>query len=307
MIEKLKERLKKHKYLYLYLKTIALPFRKFYLKNLISDERLLKKLYKKEFGKQLNLENPQTFNEKLQYLKLIQKDEKFSILTDKYRVREYVREKIGEEALIPLLWVGERPEDIPYNNLPNKFVIKVNHDSGGVIIVPDKRILDKKWVTKELKYHLKTDYYLYSREYNYKNIPKKILIEEYLEPEDDKGLIDYKIFCFDGNPKFLFVATDRNNPKKGGTKFDFYDINFKKIPVKQHYPNSNYYMERPPQLDKMLEYSKKLSEGLSTVRIDFYINKGKVYFGEMTFYHFGGLKRFEPEKYDYLFGTYIKL
>jgi len=306
-LQNVKEYIKEHPYLNLYVKSMILPLRQFYLRCLISDEKLLKKLYKQEFGKELNLDHPKTFNEKLQYLKLVQKDEKFSVMADKYRVRKYVEEKVGANVLIPLLWVGEDPKSIPYDKLPKKFVIKVNHNSGGVIIVRDKDTLNKKWVEKELRYQLRIDYYLYSREYCYKGIPKKILVEEYVEPESDKGLIDYKIFCFDGVPRFLFVATDRNNKERGGTKFDFFDIDFNRIPVRQYYPNSNYDIPKPKDFDKMLEYARKLSENLKTVRVDLYNNNGRILFGEMTFYHFGGLKKFDPEEYDYLFGTYINL
>jgi hypothetical protein len=302
-MNRIKRFIKKHKYLFLFIQNTILPFREFYLKYLISDEKLLKKLYKKKLGKELNLKNPKTFNEKLQYLKLVQKDEKFSILSDKYRVREYVKEKIGEDYLIPLLWHGENPKDIPWEKLPNKFVIKTNHDSGSAIIVTDKKKIDKKWVEKELKYRLKVNYYLKGREYNYKNIPKKIIIEKLL----GENINDYKFFCFDGIPKFMFIATDRGNLSKGGTKFDFYDLNMNRIKVKQHYPNSTYKFKIDEDFYKMIELAKKLSQDFKHVRVDFYKINNQIFFGEMTFYHFSGFEKFEPEKYDRIFGEYIKL
>ena len=164
------------------------------------------------------------------------------------------------------MWSGINPKNIPWEKLPKSFVIKANHDSGSTIIVEDKNFVDKKYIKKSLKYYLKRNYYLKYREYNYQNIPKRIIIESYVEPEDDKGLVDYKFFCFDGVPKFMYIATDRGNEIKGGTKFDFYDLEMNRIKVKQHYPNSTYKFEKDDNFCKMIDLAKELSQGFKHVR-----------------------------------------
>jgi hypothetical protein len=305
-MNRIKRFIKKHKYLFLFTKNAILPFQEFYYKYLISDERLLKRLYKKRLGKELNLKNPKTFNEKLQYLKLVQRDEKFSIMSDKYRVREYVKEKIGEDILVPLLWHGKNPKDIPWEKLPNKFVIKANHNSGPVIIVTDKEKIDKKWVEKELKYQLRVNYYLKNREYNYKNIPRKIIIEKLLESEDGKPIKDYRFFCFDGKPEFIAVDIDINN--KENTRRNLYDLNWNLMEEEISYPKEiSKSIKKPDKLDKMIEISKKLSEGLVHARIDFYVVNNKIYFSEITFYHQSGLGIIRPAEFDKYLGNLIEI
>lgn len=306
-MNRIKRFIKKHKYLFLFTKNAILPFQEFYYKYLISDERLLKRLYKKRLGKELNLRNPETFNEKLQYLKLVQRDEKFSIMSDKYRVREYVKEKIGEDISVPLLWHGENPRDIPWEKLPNKFVIKANHNSGPVIIVTDKEKIDKKWVEKELKYQLRVNYYLSKREYNYKNIPKKIIIEKLL----GENINDYKFWVFNGKFEFCQIISDRGK----NIKMDLVNDNFQLLPFtranhfKKEFPHNYNNLRKPKKWQEMIKIAEILSNSEPFCRVDLYYNNNKIFFGELTFYPAGGFIRFSPdhEKYDLFYGKKIEL
>jgi hypothetical protein len=226
-------------------------------------------------------------------------------MSDKYRVREYVKEKIGENILVPLLWHGENPKDIPWEKLPNKFVIKVNHDSGSVIIVKDKEKIDKKWVEKELAYRLKVNYYLIGREYNYKNIPRKIIIEKLL----GENINDYKFFCFNGIPEMVQVDLDRYTDHKRL----FYDLEWNKLDhvlaPNEEMVSFDKKVEKPKNLKKMIKYAKILSNELPVSRIDFYEIGDKVYFGEITLHHGSGTEKFYPnhEKWDEYYGAKIKL
>lgn len=246
-----------------------------------------------------NLKNPKTYNEKLQYLKLIQTGEPFTTLSDKYASRKYVADKIGRQYLAKILLVVEDAKDIPFKDLPQKYVIKCNHGSGYNIIVKDKNKLNEKETIKKLNRWMKSDFWLLGRELIYKDIKKKIYIEEYLAD----NITDYKFFCFDGEPKMMFIATDRGI----GTKFDFFDINFNHMPFKQGYPNNPNRPKKPKKYKEMIELSKKLSKGLKHVRVDFYEVQGRIYFGEITFYQFSGWTPFEPKKYDYVMGEMIQL
>lgn len=268
-----------------------------------ADARYLEILYNYKMGKKLDLDNPITYNEKLQWLKLYDKNPLYTKLVDKYEVRKYISEKIGDKYLIPLIGVWNSFDEINFDLLPNQFVLKCTHDSGGLVICKDKTKLNINEVRKKLERGLRRNYFTNTREWPYKNVKPRIIAEKYMVDESGIQLKDYKIFCFDGEPKTLFVATDRGID----TKFDFFDINFKKISVKQHYDNSHKSINKPQGFKTMLELSKKLSQDMPHVRIDFYDICGKVYFGEMTFYHFSGLERFEPESYDYEFGKWISL
>lgn len=272
--------------------------------RLIPDRPYLQMMYYVNMGKKLNLKNPVGYNEKLNWLKLYDRKEIYTRMADKYEVREIIREKIGEEYLIPLLGVWERAEDINFAELPDRFVLKCTHDSESVIICSDKRVFDEKAAVKKLSEALKTNYYYNGREWVYKNIKPRIIAEKYMEDSVDGELRDYKFFCFSGIPKAMFVATDRG---KGETKFDYFDLNFNHLELIQHYPNAAKPIRKPANFDKMIAFSKILSEGIPHVRVDFYEVDGKLYFGELTFYHFGGYMPFEPESWDMVFGEWLKL
>ena len=270
----------------------------------MDDEKYLKKLYTVNFGKELDLENPKTFNEKLQWLKLYDRKPEYTMMVDKYRVREYISEKLGEEYLIPLLGVWDDPEEIDFDKLPNQFVLKCNHNSGlGMCICKDKSKLDIKKVKAELKKGLKENFYLRGREWPYKDVPRKIICEKYMVDESGYELKDYKIFCFNGEPKALFVATDRMTD----TKFDFFDVEFNHLPFTNGHPNAEKEIAKPQNLDEMLKVASVLSKGIPQVRIDLYNVNGKILFGEMTFSHWSGMVPFEPNKWDERFGEWIVL
>ena len=224
-------------------------------------------------------------------------------MVDKYEAKKYVANIIGEEYIIPTLGVYDKFEDINFATLPNQFVIKCTHDSGGLIICKDKTKLNIKEARKKINKSLKRNYFYTGREWPYKNVKPRIIAEQYMVDESGTELKDYKFFCFNGEPKLLFVAKDRPY----ATKFNYYDMDFKKLPFKQHYKNFNDYIEKPKGFEKMIELSRKLSKDIPHVRVDFYDINGKVYFGELTFYHFSGFEKFEPEEWDRILGDMLKL
>lgn len=273
----------------------------------ISDEEFLKKAYKINLGQELNLSNPKSFNEKIQWLKLYNRRPEYTMMVDKYKVRQYISDNFGEQYLIPLLGVWNDPDEIDFASLPNQFVLKCNHNSGlGMCICKDKSKLDIEKVKKELCEGLEQDYYQIWREWPYKNVPRKVICEKYLIDESRTGLVDYKIHNFDGNPKMILVCSDRFSEK--GLCEDFYDTNWKKLDLRR--PNCNVSdtaLPRPEQLEKMLELSKEIAKGHPFMRTDFYQVNGKIYFGEITLYPASGLSKYSPEKWDEKLGEWISL
>ena len=277
------------------------------LNHTLSDKTLLSLKFKKYFHKKMNWDNPQTFSEKIQWLKIYGRTKENQIMSDKYLVKQYITERIGEQYVIPLLGVWDRPEDIDFSKLPDKFVIKCNHNSGtGMYISRDKLKLDEEAVRKELRKGLRQDYYVGSREYAYKDIPRKIIAEQYMEDAETKELRDYKFFCFDGEPKALFIASGRLQGEECVT-FDFFDMDYNHLPFTNGHPNAKVQPKKPKCFEEMKQLAAKLSKGMPHVRVDFYEVDGQVYFGEFTFSHWGGLVPFEPEEWDYTFGSWIKL
>ena len=251
----------------------------------------------------LNLKNPRTFNEKLQWIKLYDHNPLYTTLVDKYRVKQYVTERVGAEHAIPLLGAWDRVEDIEWEKLPNQFVIKCSHDCGGMVICKDKSQLDIPAASAMLKKRFDYNYYYEGREWPYKNVQPKVFAEAYKEDEFGE-LRDYKFFCFDGEVKALFIASDRQN-KNEEVKFDFFDADFNHLPFTQGHPNAK--SSKPRGFEKMKQLAAKLSKGLPEVRVDFYDVNGHVYFGEFTLFHFGGMVPFNPTEWDYKFGEWIKL
>lgn len=272
----------------------------------IPDKVYLRIKFYCRMGKRLNLKNPQTFNEKLQWLKLYGRRPIDTVLSDKYAVKEYIAKTIGEQYVIPLIGVWDKFEDIDFDKLPNQFVLKCTHDSGGIVVCKDKNKLDIDSARKMFNKSLKTDYYVYSREKAYRDIPRRIIAEEYREDSKTGELRDYKFFCFDGEPKALFIATDRQTDGEE-TKFDFFDMHYNHLPFTNGHPNAPIPPEKPVCFEEMKELASKLSKGIPHVRVDFYEVDGQVYFGEMTYSHWGGMRPFEPEEWDYTFGSWIKI
>ena len=276
------------------------------LGRIYSDNFYLKCVYRYKFHKKLNLKNPQTFNEKLQWLKLYDRKPEYTQMVDKYEAKKYIAEKIGEEYVIPTLGVWDKFEEIDFDKLPNQFVLKTTHDSGGVVICKDKGNFDKETAKKKLKKSLKRNYYWHGREWPYKNVKPRILAEEYMVDESGYELKDYKFFCFNGKMKVFFVAKDRQT-KGEETKFDFFDEIFEHLPFTNGHPNSEPPYFKPENFEKMKELAEKLSQGIPHLRVDFYNINGKIYLGELTFSHWSGFVPFEPEEWDYTLGSWIDL
>jgi hypothetical protein len=257
-------------------------------------------------GKKLNLDNPITYNEKLQWLKLYDRNPGYTALVDKCEVKVKVAEIIGEEYIIPTIGVYEKFDDIDFDLLPNQFVIKCTHDSGGLVICRDKSKLDISAARNKINKFLKRKYYYQWREWPYKNVKPRIIVEQYMEDTSTRELRDYKFFCFGGVPKLIFIASDR---QKAGeeTKFDFFDMDFNHLPFTNGHPNAAVPPAKPAMFEKMKELAAKLSSGIPHVRVDFYEVDGRIYFGEMTFYHWSGMVPFDPEEWDYTLGSWITL
>ena len=274
-------------------------------KGSVPAEEFLKIRYRSEFGKELNLECPETYTEKLQWLKLYDHRPEYTLMVDKSAVKQYVAERIGEEYVIPLLGVWERVEDIDFASLPEKFVLKTTHDSGGLVICKDKKELDVQRAIKKLTYFLNRRYYDYNREWPYKNVMPRIIAEQYMEDSTYKELRDYKFFTFGGVPKVLYIAQGRG--KGEPTVADFFDMDFNHLPFTIDHDTAEVPPEKPQNFELMKKLAAKLSEGTPQLRVDFYEVDGKVYFGEMTFFHFSGFVPFEPEEWDVRLGEWISL
>jgi hypothetical protein len=261
-------------------------------------------LYRQVFDKKLDLKNPKGYNEKLFWMKLYDHRPEYTTMVDKYAVKKYVADIIGEEYIIPTIGVWNKPEDIEWEKLPNQFVLKCTHDSGGLVICRDKEKLDIQSAMNKLRKSLKNNYYKAGREWPYKNVTRRIIAEKYMEDKSLGELPDYKFFCFDGVVKALFIGTERGT---GDVKFDYYDADFNHLDIVQLHPMSGKDLPKPQHFDKMKELASKLSKGLPQVRVDFYNINGDIYFGELTFFHHGGVIPFHPESWDYTFGSWIKL
>ena len=254
------------------------------LLNWMPDKPYLQIFYYAEFGKFIDFKNPKTFNEKLNWLKLYYRRPDLITLVDKYEVKKYIADKIGEQYVIPTLGVWDKFEDINFNELPNQFVLKCTHDSGGLVVCKDKSKLDLKKAKEKIEKSLANNYYLWTREWSYKGVKPRIIAEKYMEDQETGELRGLK-----------------------NTKFDFYDMQFHHMNIVQHYPNSEYSIEKPEHFEKMVMLAEKLSAGFPHVRVDFYEANGQVYFGEMTFYHFGAIVPFETEEWDKKIGDWLVL
>lgn len=262
--------------------------------------------YLRKMRKWLDFDNPRTFNEKLQWLKAYDHNPMYTDIVDKYAVKAIIADKLGPEYLIPTLAIYDSPSDIEWDNLPNRFVLKCTHDSGGVVVCQDKASLDKEAALRKLWKHYRRNYYYNKREWPYKNIKPRILAEQYMEDRQGDGeLKDYKFFCFDGEPKLLFVASDRH--RKTETKFDFFDMDYNHLPIRNGHPNSDVPPAKPATFEQMKEIAAKLSEGFPHVRVDLYEIEGRIYFGELTLYHYSGTTPFEPASWDEKLGDWLKL
>lgn len=279
---------------------------KFGLSNNVPDEEYLKQIYKFRMGKELKLENPITFNEKLQWLKLNDRRPEYTMMVDKYEVKKYVANVIGEEYIIPTLGVWNNVDEIDFSSLPSQFVLKCTHDSGSLVICKDKKSLDIEKAKEKLSKWLKRNLFWYGREWPYKNVKPRIIAEQYMTDKTVCELRDYKIHCFNGMPKFVLVCSERFS--ENGIKEDFLDINWNKLPFKRPQLDcSEKELAKPIHFDKMLKLSEILSKNIPFIRCDFYEINSKVYFGELTFYPASGFEAFEPEEWDHKLGSWLEL
>ena len=270
----------------------------------LPDSIVIKALFYFEIGYKLNLKHPKTFNEKLQWLKLYQRDPIMTKMVDKYEAKQYVSDRVGEEYIIPTLGVWDSFDNIDFEKLPNQFVLKTTHDSGGVVIVRNKSMLDRKEAREILMKSMKHDFYQKFKEWPYKNVTHRIIAEKYMEDESGYELKDYKIFCFNGVPKLIQVDFGRFSKHKR----NIYSTDWEYLGFSSLYPTDpNIKIRRPKKLDSMLNIAKKLSKGMPHVRIDLYLIYDQIYFGELTFYHESGFGKFKPEKWDTILGEWIKL
>lgn len=271
----------------------------------IPDEEYLKRLFRIRLGYELNLENPRTFNEKLQWLKLYDRKPLYTELVDKAAAKEYVAARLGEECIIPTYGVWDSFEEIDFSKLPDRFVLKCTHDSGGVVICTDKSKFDCAKARKVLNKGLKTDFYLLAREWPYKNVKRRIIAEKYIGDSSEASMLDYKLMCFNGQVKCSFTCTNRNST--GGLNVTFFDNDWNKLPIERHYPADPTEIKKPETFEQMKQMAQVLAQCAPFMRVDFYEVDGKVYFGEMTLYPGAGFEEFSDMKYDIQLGDLIQL
>ncbi|MEI3598485.1 MULTISPECIES: ATP-grasp fold amidoligase family protein [unclassified Oceanobacillus] len=304
MIALIKEKMKKNELIISFYQDVL----NFYYKHCFTDKELINKRFKKYVGREPELENPIEFADKLQWLKLYWYDPFAVKCADKYEVREIISEKIGSDFLNELYGVYESVDEINLEKLPNSFVLKATHSSGYNFVCKDKNLIDWNVKFKELRKWLKINYYWRNREWVYKDIKPRIICEKYLsENEKTQSLTDYKIYCFNGKPKYCQVIKDRSSD--GGTTIDFFDTEWRHMEFTglQKSPNSTEEINRPDRYEEMLWLSEKLSEKFPFVRVDFYYVKGKIYFGELTFFPMSGFGKFEPSVWNRKIGSLLNL
>lgn len=272
-----------------------------HLSHFISDRWYISYIYKKRTGKRLNLASPITYNEKLQYKKLYDRNPLYTVLADKYQVRKYVKARAGEKYLIPLLGVWKNEKQIKWDVLPEQFVIKCNHDSGSVFICADRQKFDIDACKKQIHRALRKNYFWPGREWAYKNIRRYVVAEKYIE-ESGHELRDYKFFCFHGRAEFIQVDINRHTDHTR----NIYTREWELLDVSIEYPRSSQNVERPQNLQEMIRVAEKLSRGLNDVRVDLYNAAGRIYFGEITLYHGCGTERIEPEGFNVIMGRLME-
>ena len=266
------------------------------------DEMYLKWQFNHIYHRKLNIQNPQTYADKLAWLKTHNKDSRLTDLVDKYTVRKYVADVVGEEYLIPMIGIFDSVDYIPWDELPDKYVLKCTHDSASVVIHTQELGFDKAGAIASLKRHMKSNLYWYSREYPYKNVVPRIICEEYLD-DGGKPPADYKVMCFNGKPHYIVLDMDRF----GDHRRDIYDVNWNKLDITTDHEQGKGIAEKPKTLETILRLAERLSTGFPHVRVDFYTVQGKVFFGEMTFFPWGGPIWFKPDEWNYTLGDLIEI
>jgi hypothetical protein len=287
-------------------KTVIFLNNRTIFKRIIPDKWYLYVIYYFNIGKRLHLTRPQSFNEKVQWLKVYDYKNNYSKYVDKYEVRKYISKKFGEDILIPLIggpW--DNFDSINFDELPNKFILKCTHDSGGNYICLDKKRINIYDAKSKITKSLKKNYYWYGREKVYKYIKPRIIAEEYLVGESGEEIQDYKMLVFNGKVKCSYVGSERFS--SGSLKMNFYDVDWNEMPFERKYRKSNSVFKKPNNYYKMIEISEEIAKYFDFIRVDFYDNLGKMYFGEITFYPGSGLERFYPDEWDYIIGKWLIL
>lgn len=274
--------------------------------QVLSDRQYLKCQYRLQMGKRLDLNNPELYTEKLQWLKLFDRRPEYTIMVDKYAVKDYVKSLIGEDYIIPTIGVWDNFEDIELDLLPNQFVLKTTHGGGntGVVVCKDKQYFDVHYAKEKLNKSLHANLYDTQREWPYKNVKKRILAEQYMVDESGYELKDYKVFCFNGEPKMIDVDYNRSTKHQR----NLYTPQWERINATLGYPSEeSREIEKPTVLNKLLDLAKLLSHGIPHVRVDFYIINNKIYFGELTFFHGSGFEKSYPDSFDKQMGDWLTL
>lgn len=278
----------------------------YFKRHLENPKRFIERSFKARMGYDLNLSDPQTYSEKLQWLKLYYHDPLYTTLVDKFAVKDYVASTLSCDCVIKTLGVWDKFDSINFDSLPNQFVLKCTHDSGGLVICKDKSQFSIPQARKVINKSLSHNYYYAGFEWPYKNVKPRIIAEEYMKDAETNELRDYKFFCFNGVVKYLFIATERQ--KEGeDVKFDFFDAEFNHLPFRQGHENALILPEKPSRFEEMKVIAEKLSKDIPHVRVDLYEVDGRVYFGEYTFFHHGGWTQFDPPEWDYVFGKDLLL
>ena len=294
-LDKIKKAIKEPKKLLLYLCNYRIY-------NWMPDKMYLKYIYRLMTGKKLRLDPPVTFNEKIQWLKLYDRKEIYSSLVDKYEVRQYIAQRIGEKYLVPLLGVWDSQEDVDFNSLPQQFVLKPTHTSGNVLICRDKDTLDQDATRQQMREWLKRDYFWGQREWPYKNTTPRIIAEKMI----DEKIVDYKFYCFNGEPKLLYLS--RGLEDHATAEISFFDLELKKLPFgRSDYRPYDVDPEKPDNFAEMLSIARELAKDFKFMRVDLYSVGGNTYFSELTFHPCSGYMPFEPQEYDEILGGMLNL
>ena len=271
----------------------------------MNDKLYLKLMYRAKVNKKLNIRNPETFNEKLQWLKIYDRKDYYINLVDKFEVKKYIEKKIGINYVIPTYGVYDKFDDIKFNNLPNEFVIKCTHDQGSVVVCKNKNKIQKEEIKKFLEKKMKINKYYYGREWPYKNVKPRIMIEKLIKENGNEDLKDYKFFCFNGKVKIFKIDFDRFTNHGA----NYFDVNGKLLNFGENAcpPDYNKKLDIPDKIDLMIKLAEKISKDIPFVRIDFYYTNKKIYFGEITFFPAAGFGTFTDDKWDKKLGNWIKL
>lgn len=276
------------------------------INSLLPDTVFLKKCYFYKMGKHLDLDNPKTFNEKLQWLKHYDRKDEYTMMVDKYEVKSYIASRIGSEYVIPTIGVWENFDDIDFDLLPDQFVMKCTHDSNGLVICRDKATLNKKAAKKKITKALRSNYYRIFHEWPYKNVKPRIIVENYMEDKASSSLVDYKFFCFNGEPRFLYVSHGLEDHETASISFLNMDWTFAPY-ERSDYRTFESLPRKPQKYDEMVLIAKKLSSGIPFLRVDLYEINGEIYFSELTFSPCGGFVPFKDMRHDLEIGEMLSL